>query len=209
MPFNVRTVAVAATVALASWGAQATSYVYGLSGALADAQVSTFDNGGTRFDQWHLPLTGLDAGNEAIVQAGDTFRALITLDAPLTVPTSGNLTFYTFALGGSGFDGNSVGTSGQFSLKLAGVTLAGSSSNCGTSSQIAFCWVFLPPANATITFDEVLMDINIDTLAVPATVNSASFNYSLFSPSAVPEPMSSSLLLAGLAGLAWKRRRAR
>ena len=209
MTLKLQHAAVAVTLALASWGAQATDHLLGLAGKLADATTSSFDSGSTHYDDWQLGLSGLDTSNAITVSAGDTIGVLITFDGQLTVPASVNLTFYTVAFDGSGFLGDPVATSGHYTLNLAGVPILSAASNCSTSSQMTNCWVRSSPGdNGPITFDEVLVNFKVDTLSAPVSLDHARFSYTLFSPAAVPEPLTSSLMLAGLAALALKRRRA-
>lgn len=207
MAFNLRQAAVATAFAVASLGAQAESHSISLNGVLGNASSFSFDSGSIHFDNWQLNLQGLDSDAPLTLSQGDTLRALITFDGPLTVPASVTLTYFTFALTGTGFVGD-VQTDGQYELKLNSVSVLAKPSNCGTATQMANCWVLFPPNNGAITFDEVVVDFTVTALSAPVSIDGAEFSYSLFSPvAAVPEPMSAGLLLAGLAGLAWMRRR--
>ena len=196
MKFSVRPLLLATALAMASVGAQAGVHLLGLTGTLADATVGSFDIAPTHFDTWDLALSSPASFQ---ISAGESVRALVAFDGPLTVPASQDLTFLTFYLRGTGFDGSSVTTVGQYELKLGGTTVLAGSTSCGTSTQIASCWVLSPPDNTALTFNEVLLDFTLDSLAGTVTVEQAAIGYTLFSPAAaVPEPMSAALWLAGL-----------
>lgn len=176
--------------------AQATTHDISLTGTLASGQFSSFDGGNTHYDQWLLQL---DTFSSISVSQGDSINATITLDQSFTMPASAQLTSFAFFMTGTSFPAIDTGTSGTtafFNLTVPGST--GTTSSTTTSSQLANSVVFFPPNNGAMTFNSLTSNFVIDTLGAPVTLNQASISYTLFSPSAVPEPETYAMLLAGL-----------
>ena len=78
----------AATLAASSTASKATTInlsLNGDTGAFAEFQYDVF---GLHFQDFFLPLTGLDAGNAVTVSQGDTVHSTITLNGEYTIPAS-------------------------------------------------------------------------------------------------------------------------
>ena len=189
-----------AAFALCAGHAQAATFTLNLTGVVADGVFFHFNSGGTHYDQWLLPLMGLDSSNQITVSQGDTINATVTLDQLFTVPASQQLTSFSFLTTGSSFPAINTGVSGATTFFNGITPIKGGSGSTTTSSQLANDVGFFPSNNTAFTFDSVTSNFTIDTLGQPATLDRASISYTLFSR-AVPEPASWAMLLIGFSGL--------
>ena len=194
-----------AASALALWAgqAQAATFSLNLTGVVANSQFFSFDSGGTHYDQWLLPLSGLDPSDQITVSQGDTIDATITLDQLFTIPASVQLTNIGFFLSGSAFPAINTGVTGTTTLFNGLTQVVTGSATTTTSSQLANTADFFSPNNPAFTFDSMTSSFNIYDLSQSATLNNAAISYTLFSPSAVavPEPGTWAMMLIGLGGL--------
>jgi hypothetical protein len=104
--------------------AQATTFDVNLTGNVGDGNFSSFDSGGTHYDQWILLLSGLDSSSSISAQSGDTINATITLDQSVTIPASVDITAFALILSGASFPSIDTGTSGTTSFFNQGVASA-------------------------------------------------------------------------------------
>jgi len=204
MTFKCHAIA-AALFSLASLGlgqAHAATINLNLTGNVIGGQFSSFDSGGSHYDQWFLNLSGI---TPITVSNGDTVNATITLDQSFTIPASVTNTVFQFGLTGTAFPGINTATSGTTTF-FNGVNPGPSGSGTTTtSSQLVTSAVFFPPNNGAIPFDSVTSNFTITDLASPATVGRAYISYTLTSP--VPLPDSFAMLLAGLGLVGFVARR--
>lgn len=216
--FAKSTIAIAA-LAFGVGQAQATTFDVSLSGLVANATTASFDVGTTHFDQWILALS-LDSSTPSPLEVtqGDTINANITLDGPVTVPTSVTLTSFLFGMSGASFPSGDTGTSGSTDFFLSGSPIKSGTGTTSSSGWVPNGVVFFPPDNGSFTFDSLVSTYTLDTftsLGVATTIlDNATMYYTLFSPASVPptpapEPETGALLLAGLGilGMAARRRK--
>jgi PEP-CTERM motif len=196
-----------ATLCAATAVAQATTFNLGLTGALANESTYSFDSGGTHYDLWNLDLSGLNAGNAITLNNGDVVNTTITLDGAHTMPASVDGSFFFLQLRGSAFPTTETGVDSTTTFLLGGSPVLTRSSGVGTSGQISAGFYLPPPTNLAYTFDKVVVSFTINTLAVPATIDSADMLTQLNSPTAVPEPETYALMLAGMAAMGFLVRR--
>lgn len=203
-------IAAAAIVALTAGAAQATDFTIGLAGsasAFGEGQTD-FDN--LHFDQFSQYLTGLDSSNAITVAQGDVIHATVTFDSAYTIPDSIVRTDILLNFLGSDFPSEDTGVTGTFNFFNAGALVRTFGYSSTTSGFLANFAAVFPPANGAFTFDSFTDDFTINALATPATLDGASFNYSLVSPlAAVPEPAAWTTLVAGfgMIGVTMRRRR--
>jgi hypothetical protein len=202
----VRSAFAASTLLVLGGHAQATSYSLSLTGQVADFSGPGFC--GALCQNFYLPLSGLDSTNPITVQQGDTVDVTVTLDRAYTIPTSTDHANILLFLTGSSFPAENTGVDGTYIFSDAGSTVLSLPYGSTTSSQLSAYAVFWPPGN-TVTFDSFTVDVNINSLGTPATLDGASFDYQLVSQ--VPEPSTWAMLLLGFAGLGfagWRRAKA-
>jgi hypothetical protein len=180
--------------------AQAATFDLSLSGTTAGFSETPFDFGGTHFDSFFLPLTGLDATNAITVSQGDVINATVTLDGSYTVPASQIRTDLLLYLFGSSFPAENTGVDGTMTFFNGGAVVASFGFSSTTSSQLSAFAALFPPNNGAITFDSFTDNLTITALATPAILDSAAFNYDLLS-SAAPEPASWALMMLGVGGM--------
>ena len=202
----------AALSVLALWAAdaQATTFNLNLTGSVANEQFASFDSGGTHFDQGYIVL---DPFSPITIAQGDTVNVTLTLDGPFTIPASVDFTNFTIDLSGANFPAINTDTDGSIQL-FSGLTQVGSSSittnpGVGTADQIAMVLGLSPPDNGAVTFDNLTASLTPIDLSQNATLDEGLISYTLFSPSAVPEPAAWALMLLGFGGLGAVLRRKR
>lgn len=197
-----------AMTALGASPALAVNYTLDLTGAVADFQFFEGDSFGLHFEQYYLPLNGLDSSNAFVVEQGDTIFATVTLDASVAVPLSEVRTDLLHFYFGTDFTGSETIVSGTFNF-YDGAALVNSFYYASSTNfaLAAFAAVF-PPFNGAFTFDSYTNEMLIEVLDAPATLDSSVFTYSLVS-NAVPEPASWALMIGGFAmvGTALRRHR--
>jgi hypothetical protein len=207
MKMWMKAVLAAATMTL-SGQAQAASFSLNLTGNVANFSNSQFDFGGLHFNNFGLSLSGLDSSNAFTVAQGDEINSTVTLDQLYTISTSIVRTDLLQFFFGSGFSGAGTQVISQLDF-FNGATLVNSfSSTSSTSGALATFAAVFPPDNGAFTFDSFTNHVVIDILDQPATLGASSFNYSLVSNAAVPEPASWALMILGfgLVGSAMRRR---
>ena len=200
--------AVAMLSLAAAQQALAASHSLTLTGLVANGFPFTQIIPPTRFDQYQLPLGGVGSFGLA---NGDSVSATLTLDMPLTIPASVDLTSVALILQGSGFvSGSSVETGPATVVfsNLGSPMPAIIGPGASTSGQVAAAITLFPPDNGALSFDQMTISFDVMALAGPVTINSAMLTYTLFSP-AVPEPATYGLMLLGLGAVAGVARRRR
>ena len=85
MTLRLKALALAAVLAGASQ-AHAADFTLSLTGMTADFAESPSTSGGVFYDNFYLPLQGLDASNAITVSLGDTIESTVTLDSHLHDP---------------------------------------------------------------------------------------------------------------------------
>jgi hypothetical protein len=204
---TMRTVILALGLGLALGQAQAaTTYNLDLGGIVPGGAYGSFDSGGFHYEHWGLSLAEI---HPFTVEQGDTINATITLSESFTIPASVLYTFFDLQFGGFGFPGGSVETSGSTSFFLASNPGLTGSFGTSTSGAIVNSSIWFPPDNGDITFDSVVSSFTVTTLGGPADLTYAQIGYSRVSASvtAVPEPETYAMLLAGLGLLGFAARR--
>lgn len=203
-----------ALVAVTSLGATIASanqlggtYTVSLTGQVANFNYFSFNGGTTHYDQGAVTLSGLGGGNAITVNQGDTIDVTLTLDHPFTVPASQRLTAHIINLTGPGFPTGGTASIGTMDFLLGGANVISSPSTFATTSgQVGDVAVFFPHLNGQLTFDTIIADFTINTLNGPATLDTATYYYTLFS-SAAPEPTSWAMMILGVAGIGVALRR--
>jgi hypothetical protein len=185
---------VATTVATA---AEATVTI-SLTGDIADFTQSQLSWGGLLFDEYYMPLSGLDATNAFTVDVGDTIDATVTLDQAFTMPASLVRTDFLLYLTGSSFPAGETGVHGTIALFNGSSQVFSTPYWSSTTGQLASFGAFFPPDNAAYTFDSFTVETTIDKLDAPGIIDHAGFEYALVSNvGAVPEPSVWAMLLVG------------
>lgn len=199
----------AAVGAMSATASHATTFTLSLSGNVADFNYFSFNSGGTHFDQGVLALSGLGDMNAITVNQGDTIDMTLTLDQAFTVPASQLLTTHIINLTGPDFPAGSTASLGTMDFYLGGSHVTGVPDTVSTTSgQVGDAAGLFPPDNGSLTFDTIISDFTITTLSGPATLNSSTYYYTLFSH-AVPEPATWAMMLMGFGGLGAVLRRCR
>ena len=207
--------AIAATFAISA-PASAAIYALDLTGSVANAQYGSFVSGGQQYNTAVLDV-GTGTGLPFTVSAGDEIQVNLTLDGPFTVPGASGYQFFGVNFVNSG-GANPVflpsppapeATTGTISFSGGtGAALGSLGTNCGN------CLTALlgRPSGSGFTFTGLYADtfVGDPTLAAPFTVDDVTISYQV--NSAVPEPATWAMMLAGLAGLGmvmrWRRARA-
>ena len=186
--------------------ATAATYVIPLTGSTTNYTASSFDYNGEHYERKDFSLSGLSSANSVTVAQGDEISSTVTFDGLLTIPqATGHNNFLQYFFG-SAFPSENTGVHGTFNLfngtSLVATYVYGST----TSNQLASYAALFPPGNPSVTFDSFTNDFTIDTLATPATLESALFSYDVVS-AAVPEPATWAMMILGfaVAGAALRR----
>ncbi len=196
--------AIAATVAMAA-PAGAAVHVLNLTGSVGSATYNSFVSGGQQYNTGALDV-GTGTGLPFTVAAGDEIQVNLTLDGPFTVPgASGNQFFGVNFINSGGANPTFLpsppepeATTGTISFSGGtGAALGSLGTNCGN------CLTALlgrGPAGG-FTFTGLYADtfVGDPTLAAPFTVDDVTISYQV--NSAVPEPATWAMMLAGLAGV--------
>ena len=186
----------AAMLGMLAVPAYATSFTVDLAGDTTAFSNSQVDFGGLHFNSFFLTLSGLDASNAITVALGDTIHTTLQFNNLLTMPASAVRTDMLLYFFGSAFPSQNTGVDGTFQL-FDGTTLVNTFSySSSTSGQLAAFAAIFPPNNTAMTFDSLVSDFTINTLATPATLDGSAFQYSLVS-NAVPEPATWAMLISG------------
>jgi len=207
MLWNKLLLPAAGMLAVVATPAYATSFTVDLAGDTTAFSNSQVDFGGLHFNSFFLSLSGLDATNAITVAQGDTIHATVTFNNLLTIPASVVRTDMLLYFFGSAFPAQNTGVDGTFQL-FDGTTLVNTFSYSSTTSgQLAGFAAIFPPNNGAMTFDSLVSDFTINTLATPATLDGSAFQYSLVS-NAVPEPATWAMMIGGFgaAGVMMRRR---
>lgn len=184
--------AAAAIAAMTFTGAAAATYDISLTGQVANISESQIYWSGLHYDEFYLPLSGLDATNAFSVSVGDTVNATVTLDQAITLPVPQDWTGFLLYLTGSSFPAGDTNVHGTFDLYDNGNLVLDLPYWSSTSGQLSAFGVF---SGASYTFDSFTVDVQIDNLGVPATLDGAALNYVLVST--VPEPAVWLMLMLG------------
>ena len=198
----------AAALLLIAVPGSAANFTLDLTADPTTGSYSHFTVGATRYDNYYLALSGLDATNAFTVAQGDTLTENITFAPALTVPASQTFTFFSLGLTGSTFPVEDTAVTGTTTFYDNGVIDRLGATTATTSTQLVNATVEGIPFNYAWTFDTLTSAWHIDTLATPATLDRAYVSYQL-SSAAVPEPATWALLVAGfgVVGLQARRRR--
>jgi hypothetical protein len=188
-----------AAAAMIAGHAQAANYDLTLTGDISDFSNYQIPFNGLVFNEYSIPLSGLDSTDAITVSQGDTIDASVSLNTAYTIPASQVYTFFELDLGSASFPAENTGVNGTLSFYDAGNLVATFNSSSTTSNQLSFVAAANPPYNVPITFDSFNTTFTINSLATPATLESASATYGLVS--AAPEPTTWTLMLLGLGGV--------
>ena len=195
----IRSLLAVSALALLGGHAQADTDTLSLNG-----YVTNFVTGGycgALCQDFYLPLSGLTSDDSVTVQQGDTVDVSVTLDNPVTLPTSTDHTNILLYLTGSSFPSENTGVNGTFTFYSGGLDGAAVETfdySSTTSNQLSSYATYWPPGN-TFTFDSFTDDFTINTLGTPATLDGSAFDYQLVSQA--PEPSTWAMLMLGFAGL--------
>jgi hypothetical protein len=189
----------AAVAALIAGQAQATTFDVSLTGQVSNFSEAQFNFDGLHFDQFSLPLSGLDGTDAITVSQGDMINATVTLDMPYTIPASMVRTDFLLFLTGSSFPSENTGVNGTFSFFDGGAPGPTFGYGSTTSNQLSSFAAIFPPNNTPITFDSFTDDFTINSLPTSATLDGSSLTYDLVSN--VPEPGAWAMMLVGFGGL--------
>lgn len=210
MTFKIKALALVVAFAATSQ-ARATVYDLSLTGQTSDFTENNFNFGASHYDQFDLPLEGLDASNAITVSEGDEIDSTVTLDSSYTIPTSYSHTYFLQYLRGSAFPNENTGSTGTITFYNAGSQVASYAYDDTTSGQLSTLNALFAPSGGGFTFDSFINDQTVSALPTPATLNSASIEYDLVTDGAVPEPASWALMITGfgMMGAVARRRSAR
>ncbi len=192
------TIALSSIVAVAP--ASAATYILNLSGSVASGTPQNFTSGGYTYDVVTIALTGFTPLSLA---AGDTIEALITLDAPLTVPSAGYYNAVDLAListtGTTPVDTDASGTSEFF---LGGSSFLTGGSNTTSNGAVFNSYLQFP--GTSFSFDSVQSNFTINSLGGPLVdVDVAYFRTFAVNPAvqAVPEPATWAMMIGGFGAI--------
>ncbi len=203
----LRTTVLALGMGFAVAPAQAATFTLNLTGSASGGAFGSFVFGGLQYDHWGMTVQGL--GDPFIVQQGDEINATITLDGSFTIPASVLYTFFDLQLGTIGLDFGPTSTSGSTSFFLGGNPGLTGTFGTDTSGVLINSSVWFPPDNGAITFDTVVSNFTITNLGAPVELSYAQIGYARVSNAvtAVPEPETYAMMLAGLGLLGFAARR--
>jgi hypothetical protein len=199
--------AAAAVIAISGSAAHAAVYNLSLTGSVSNFSNSQFTSGSSKYNDFYLPLSGLDSSNAITVSQADTINATVTLDQSYTMAASPQHTDFLLYLFGSSFPSENTGVNGTFSLYNSGTLVGQFGFSSTSSSQLSSYAALFPADNHAYTFDTITDNLTINTLATPATLDGSAFNYDLVSN--VPEPSIWATMLMGLGALGAAARRVR
>lgn len=190
---------------VAAGNAQAATHELTLTGRVASATTYTSEFGGIRSDSWVLNLDGLSMVNSFTIGAGDSVRATITLDQPVSVPNSDPYSFFGFSLSGTTFPATVLAAiSGTNVLSLQGVEVRSGGLGSSAYGRLYNGMALQAPFNQAYVFDAVLSEFTVSSIGEVVTLDSASIAYTV--QSLVPEPATWFLLVTGFVVLVMRTR---
>jgi hypothetical protein len=198
---NPRLLAAAAAVlsgAIAS-ASQAATFTLDLTGDPSTFNAFQFNFNHLHYDEFSMPLSGLDGANAITVSQGDTINSTVTLTAPYTIGTDTGHTDILQFLTGTTFPNEGTGVSGTFNFYDGANLVASFGYFSTTSDALASYAAVFPPNNGAFTFTSFTNSAVVASLPTPATLDGSSFTYAL--ANTVPEPATWAMMLVGVAGL--------
>ena len=216
MQIRFKTALAAAALIVGAVGASranAATIVLNLTGTVADGTFNTSMGGGGSTVHTYVLDLGLGSSVPFTVSQGDEIQATVTLDTPLTIPSSlpGGLQFV--GLNFSNTDGSDPGTSSNNNTISGydifsggtGISTDQMGTNCGNCLSALF-----GQAGDTFSFSGLFADSTMNQLDTSYLVNDVTLSYQVNAfPSAVSEPATWAMLLLGFGAVGLMMRGAR